>query len=379
LEQLDEGLQPNIRVMLISAPAGYGKTTLLTTWLQNREIAAAWLSISEGDNDPTRFMSYLINSIELVSADLELPPVGERKIADEEFKESFLIPTINQIGRLTKQTVIVLDDYHLIHSQAIHDQIGYLVENLPPQAHVYIATRADPPLPFARLRGRGQVNELRTEDLRFRKEETETFLNVFSDLHFTSDDLNTLYRRTEGWICGLQMATAFLRGQEDVQATIQGFSGSHYYIMDYLLDEVLRREPPEMQTFLLQTSILERLSGSLCDAMCGVASQTPSPSQQFLRKLEQANLFIVPLDERRMWYRYHGLFSDLLQTRLHDEDAQQIPILNRRASEWFAANDLMDEAVQHAFLAGDDNFAADTVELYSQEILLRGETMTFLG
>ncbi len=386
LTALDRGLQPNVRVTLISAPAGYGKTTLLSDWLQKRDLVAAWLSISEGDNDVARFASYLLATATLAgigsSAEAGEPVEGrsfEGPRSEEELKQRFLIPLINEIGRLTKQVVFAFDDYHLIHSQSIHNLIDFLIENLPSHAHVYIATRADPLLPIARLRGRGQVNELRLEDLRFQEGETEAFLNTLSGLRLAPDSVLALQQKTEGWICGLQMTAAYLRGQENTEAFIQGFSGSHHYIMDYLLDEVLRREPQELQTFLLETAILERLCGPLCDAVrFGETGGSTTDSRQRLRELEQTNLFIVPLDERREWYRYHRLFADLLQARLQEKDAGRIPVLHHRASIWFAEHDYSDDAIQHALLSGDDTFAAETVERYAQDILLRSETATLL-
>lgn len=414
LEELDRGLQPNIRVTLISAPAGYGKTTLLSDWLQSRDLAAAWLSISEDDNDTARFISYLIAAAMrcegtpgsssgpagMVDDSLDLPAAIEGQISAEDLKHQLLVPLINRTGRRPKATVFVFDDYHLIRSQSIHDLTTYLIENLPPQAHVYIATRADPPLPITRLRGRGQVNELRLEDLRFQEAEASAFFAAGSGLRLAPEEVHTLQQKTEGWICGLQMTAAFLRGQENPKAFIEGFSGSHHYIMDYLLDEVLERESPELQAFLLETSILERLCGPLCDAVrfsetpsgsletaaVGAGAvrepphqdERPSAGRQILRELEQANLFIVPLDEKREWYRYHRLFADLLQVRLQEKDAGRLPLLHRRASSWFAAQGYIDDAVRHALLTSDCEFAADTVEGYAQEILLRSEIATFL-
>ncbi|MFN2104532.1 MAG: LuxR C-terminal-related transcriptional regulator [Candidatus Promineifilaceae bacterium] len=406
LVALDRGLQPTTRVTLISAPAGYGKTTLLSDWLQKRDLVVAWLSISEGDNDVARFMSYLLATaaragVASSAAAVELIEGGsfEGSRSEETLKERFLIPLINQIGRLSKQMVFAFDDYHLIRNQTVYSLTGYLIENLPPHAHVYIATRADPLLPITRLRGRGQVNELRLEDLRFRADETEIFLNTLSGLGLAPDSVHALQRKTEGWISGLQMTAAYLRGQEDTEAFIQSFSGSHHYIMDYLFDEVLRREPQGLQTFLLETSILEQLCGPLCDAVRSGAAgdlslQPPGDGRQILRELEQANLFIVPLDERREWYRYHRLFAGLLQAHLQEKDADRVPVLHRRASVWFAEHGYVDDAVRHALLSAEnasfgeegssnaegsnEAFAAETVERFAQDILLRSETATFL-
>lgn len=379
LEALDRGLQPNIRATLISAPAGYGKTTLLSGWIQSRNLTPAWFSISEGDNDPARFTNYLFAAVEASASDMELPAQVDDRASREEFQQQFLIPLINHISRSSEQVVLVLDDYHLIQSPSVHDLTGYLLENLPSQAHMYIATRADPPLPIARLRGRGQVNELRMEELRFLVGEAETFLASLPDLRLSEEDVQTLHRRTEGWISGLQIAAASLQGHEDVRGFIDSFSGSHHYIMEYLLDEVLRRQPEVIQSFLLETSILERLCGAVCDAVRSTSSEALSPSRVILQQLEQANLFIVSLDAQREWYRYHRLFSDLLQGRLQRESPTLLPDLHRRASAWFEDKGWIDEAVHHALLSGDADHAANIVERYAQEILLRGETATFLG
>jgi LuxR family maltose regulon positive regulatory protein len=378
LEALDRGLQPNLRLTLISAPAGYGKTTLLSAWIQDRGSPAAWLSIDESDNDPIRFLSYLLAALQRANPDLNLPSPTQGQYSETEIQERILIPLINQMEASARQTTLVLDDYHWIHSQSVHDRLGYLLDNLPPQAHLMIATRADPPLPIAHMRGRGQVNELRMEDLRFQVEEARSFLETFADLDLSLDDVHTLTDRTEGWVSGLQMAAASLRGLEDKTAFIQDFSGSHHYIMDYLVDEVLRRQTAQIQAFLLTTSILNRLCGPLCDALMEVTDETPAPSQGILQDLARANLFIVPLDARREWYRYHRLFADLLQARLLSKHPECIASLHRRASQWLEDHGLTDEAVQHALLTHDHGFAADLVERACQDKFMRSETMTFL-
>jgi len=378
LEALDRGLQPNIRLTLLSAPAGYGKTTLLSAWVQDRELCTAWISLDEGDNDPFRFMSYLLAALESSLPTTDLPSPAGEPLSEDEIQQQILIPLINQMGQSPRQTTLVLDDYHWIQSQTVHDRMGYLLDHLPPQAHILIATRADPPLPITRLRGRGQVNELRMEDLRFQIEEAEAFLGTFTDLELTPDDVYSLNHRTEGWVSGLQMAAASLQVHEDKTAFIRDFSGSHHYIMDYLLDEVLRRQTPQIQAYLLYTSVLPRLCAPLCDAVIGVTGETFPPSQGILKDLERANLFIVPLDVQREWYRYHRLFGDLLQARLQRKDPRSIPALHRRASEWFEGQNLLDEAVQHALLSYDHVYAADLIERASEETFMRSETMTFL-
>lgn len=378
LEALDRGLQPNIRLTIISAPAGYGKTTLLSAWIQGRVSSTAWLSIDESDNDPIRFMSYLLAALHQANPAFDLPSPTLEQFSEAETQERILIPLINQMGASPKQTTLVLDDYHWIQSQNVHDRLGYLLENLPPQAHLMIATRADPPLPITRLRGRGQVNELRMEDLRFHVEEAQSFLETFADLELSSDDVHTLTHRTEGWISGLQMAAASLQGHEDKTAFIRDFSGSHHYIMDYLIDEVIRRQTPLVQAFLLNTAILNRLCGSLCDAVMEGTGEAMVSSQRILQDLVRANLFIVPLDARREWYRYHRLFADLLQVRLQSKHPERIPSLHRRASQWLEDHGLTDDAIQHALLTHDHAFAGNLIERSCQEKFMRSETMTFL-
>jgi LuxR family maltose regulon positive regulatory protein len=378
LDALDRGLQPHIRMSLLSAPAGYGKTTLMSAWVQDRGFPCAWFSLDESDNDPIHFFTYLLAALETGNPSLDVPSFGEMQVSEPTLHDRILIPLINLLGQSAQQTIIVLDDYHWIQSQAVHDRIAYLLENLPPQAHIMIATRADPPLPVARLRGRGQVNELRMKDLQFQVEEAKAFLETFAGLGLNLDDIHTLTHRTEGWISGLQMAAVSLQGHEDEAAFVQEFSGSHQYIMDYLVDEVLRRQTPEVQTFLLDTSILNRLSGPLCDAVTKDTSGVSQPSQRILKDLQRSNLFIVPLDQKGEWYRYHRLFSDLLQARLQRKGQAHISKLQRRASEWYETEGLIDEAIQHALRSQDHGFAADLIERNSQDALMRSETMTFL-
>lgn len=378
LEALDRGLHPNSHLTLISAPAGYGKTTLFSTWIHDRDLPVAWYSIDEGDNDPIRFSAYLLSTLKNGNPDISLSPSSIEQFSEDEFQVQLLIPLLNQISQSPRQTLLFLDDYHWIQSQTIHDRVGYLLENLPPQAHIFIATRSDPALPITRLRGRGQVNELRLEDLRFRAKEVESFLGIFSNLDLSSEDIKILTDRSEGWISSLQMAAVSLQSHEDKGSFIRSFSGSHHYIMDYLLDEVIRQQSPEVQTFLLNTSILKRMCGSLCDALMELVSDAPTPSQKILTELERANLFIIALDDRRQWYRYHRLFSDLLQSRLQPADPDHIPALHRVASQWFEENGFMDDAVHHALLVHDPVFAADLIERSSQATFMRSETMTFL-
>lgn len=375
---LDRGLEPNLRVTLISAPAGYGKTTLLNSWIRERDLTAAWLSISEGDNDPARFGDYLLAALKAANLVSDLPSHGGSTQSDDDFQRDILIPVINDLSQRASQWVFVLDDYHLIHETSVHSQIDFLLRNLPPNAHLYIATRADPPLPIARMRGRGQFNEVRMRELQFSSEETLDLFKLLLETELSEEAIQALHRRTEGWVSGLQMAAASLRKQGDSQRFIQQFSGSHRHVMDYLMDEVFRREPEELQDFLLDTSIFERLCASLCDATRPFSKSDHQPAGETLERLENDNLFLMPLDERREWYRYHRLFRDILQRRLETQRAEDIPILHRRASQWFEDHGLIDEAVKHALRCDDPDFAGDMVERNAQQILLRSETVTFL-
>jgi len=378
LKALDRGLQEAVRVTLISAPAGYGKTTLLSSWIHSRGVNTAWFSISEGDNDPARFLSYLILSLDTITGDMQLTLPGEQLLTLEEVRQDHLVPLLNVLSQQKDPLVFVLDDYYLIQNQVVQDMMAYLLENAPSHVHFFLATRADPALPLARLRGRGQVNDIRMNDLRFEVEEAVRFFAGLPELNLDQNQISTLHRRTEGWISGLQMISVVLRGRNNVSDFIRSFSGSHHYIMDYLQDEVLNQVPEEIHNFLLRTSILDRLTGSLCDALREKGALKTMSGSEILRELEQANLFIIPLDERREWYRYHHLFSDLLRSRLARQDPDCFPQLHRYASDWFERHGFIDEAVEHALESRDSEFAADLVEKYAQTILMRSETTTYL-
>lgn len=390
---LDEGLRLGRRLTLISTPAGYGKTTLIADWIHHHKLPAVWLSLDEGDNDPARFLSYLIAAIRTVKPEIgdlspiHFPPGGS--------DQGILVALVNELAKVSELFLLVLDDYHTIHAQSIHDALAFLIENLPPNVHIFIATRADPPLPIARLRARGQLVELRLNDLRFTAEETTTFLNQVMELSISPEDLTALDSRTEGWAAGLQMAALALQAPGlEVQGSsefIRSFTGSNRYILDYLVEEVLRKQPKAIQTFLLQTSILDRLCGSLCQAVTQVGEwrlegdqllsslQSPISAAEILEYLDRSNLFIVPLDNQREWYRYHRLFADILNQRLGLTQTEIIPILHHRASVWYEQHQLMDEAIQHAFAVGDTRRAADLIASTAESTLMRSEITTFLG
>jgi LuxR family maltose regulon positive regulatory protein len=387
VERLDEGLRLGHKLTLVSAPAGFGKTTLVSAWATGCGRPVAWLSLDEGDDDPARFLAYLAAALRAVGVEIEEGASAD--VGTSAAAEAFLTALINQVAAAPEPLILVLDDYHLVTAQPVHDALAFLLDHLPGNLHLAIATRADPPLPVARLRGRGQLTELRLADLRFTPEEAAEFLERAMGLALSGDDVAALNARTEGWIAGLQMAALSLQGQDDVSDFIAAFTGSNRYVLDYLLEEVLRREPEHVQAFLLQTSILERLCGSLCDAVIGdwrseIGQSLQSPisnlqSQTVLEHLESANLFVVPLDDRRGWYRYHRLFADLLRQRLHQKHPDRVPALHRRASAWFERDGLMTEAIDHALAAEDLDRAADLIEQNAEVTLMRGEVATFLG
>jgi LuxR family maltose regulon positive regulatory protein len=390
VERLDEALCPGRKLTLIAAPAGFGKTTLLSEWVANCGRPVAWLSLDEGDNDPARFLAYLVAALQTVELDVGEDVLTALQSPQPPPIETVLTTVINDITAVPQSNheghpyVIVLDDYHLITARPIHDGLAFLLDHMPPQMHLIIAARADPPLPIARLRGQGQLTELRQSDLRFTTDEAAAFLNQIMNLNLPPDDIAALEAHTEGWVAGLQMAALSMRGRKDVSTFIQTLTGSDRYILDYLVKEVLQCQPESVQTFLLQTSILDRLTGPLCGAVTGFPpltgeGQGEGPGQAMLEQLERANSFIVPLDNERRWYRYHRLFADLLRSRLRRAHPDLIPTLHRRASEWYEHNGLMAAAINHALSAEDFERAACLIEQAAEPTLMRSEFTTFLG
>lgn len=369
-ERLDAGRRTALS--LVSAPAGFGKSTLISDWLQNRERPAAWLSLDAADSELRRFLSYLVAALER-----PLPGVGRGLLSAlaaprlPEDPEPLLAPLLNELWDCSG-CILVLDDYHVIEAGEVHGALGWLLERLPPDFHLVMTTRVDPPLPLPRLRARGQLCELRAEDLRFTGAEAAAFLRETMGLDVTAAEVEALERQTEGWIAGLQMAALSLRGRDDVSAFIAGFTGSHRFVLDYLTEEVLDRLPPDRMDFLLRTSFLPRLSGPLCDAIFG-----RNDGQEILESLETANLFLIPLDDRRAWYRYHHLFASLLQDELRQRvDGSEIVALHQRASDWFLAHALPDEAMDHAAAARDWERAAQIMARHADAALHRGEVNT---
>jgi len=342
---------------LVAAPAGFGKTTTLSEWIPKSQHCVTWLSLDDADNDPTRFWMYVISALQKLRADL-----GESALALLQSPQpppimSILTTLINEIADFPESFSLVLDDYHLITTQPIHEALAFLLDHLPPHVRVIVTTRADPPLPLARLRARDQLTELRADDLRFTPDEATQFLNQVMGLTLSAGDIAALEARTEGWVAGLQLAALSMQGRDDTSNFIEAFSGSHRHVLTYLIEEVLDRRPQGTLNFLLQTSILDRLCGPLCEAVTESAD-----GQATLEKLEQANLFIAPLDDEGRWYRYHHLFADVLRNRLRQTQPDQTPELHRRASGWFERNGLTSEAIQQALAAKDFERAAQLIE-----------------
>ncbi|MCC6611881.1 MAG: hypothetical protein IT320_00305 [Anaerolineae bacterium] len=363
-------------LVLVCAPAGYGKTTLLSEWLVSdagRDVSFAWLSLDEDDNDPARFLTYVISSLtrlEGIDSDEILSLLNSPQAPAP---GTMLALLINHLEAFPQPLALVLDDYHVIVAQAVHNAVTFLLEHLPPQMHLVLISREDPPFPLARLRGSGQLMEIRADDLRFTADEAAAFLERSLGIHLNTQQLDELERRTEGWIAGLQLAALAMKGREDIAGFISAFTGSHRFILDYLIEEVLSRQSEDLQDFLLETSILNRLCGPLCDAVTG-----RSDGQLTLEYIERGNMFLIMLDDERYWYRYHHLFAEVLRNRLNRGHTDRLPDLHRRASSWFEANDWIGEAVEHAILAQDSDRVARLLEAYGDRIWRRGEVATVL-
>lgn len=375
IERLKEGL--NYNLVLVSAPAGFGKTTLLSEWIchSKPQIHAAWFSIDQGDNDPVRFWDYFIAALQTPQ-----PGYGEKIVSwlhssQPLSNEAILTALINELSVIKGDFVIALDDYHLVESQQIHDGITYLLEHLPTQIHLVIATRADPPLPLAHFRGKGMMLEIRTDDLRFTQDDTTSLLKELKMPGLSARDVTALNERTEGWVVGLKMAALSMRGRKDIPGFIAAFTGSQRYVMDYLMEEVLRKQPQELRDFLLKTSVLERLTAPLCNALTGRID-----SKDILLNLERGHLFIIPLDESRQWYRYEHLFADLLQHQCETAySTEQVAALHHQASQWFEDNNLPDEAIHHAREVKDWQRTMRLIYAHCEAYRKRGEFNTLLG
>lgn len=375
LARLHEGMQR--KLTLISTPPGFGKTTLLTAWLKESALPAAWVTLDEADNDHGRFIGYVMAALDRLDLGLEEPIHEISESAARgiplESQMTFLLNGLASMPATSTPILLVLDDYHVIQNQAIHDSMTYALEYIPGNVHIYIASRSAPPLPLSRWRARNQLNELRSEDLRFTRDEADFFLNQSSGLGLSALHVAALDDRTEGWIAGLQLAALALSGHSNTEQFIRDFTGSHRFVLDYLADEVFSRQSVATRRFLMWTSILERMTAGLCDALTG-----ESNGRSMLVQLERDNLFVVPLDNQGQWYRYHHLFVDLLKNRLEQFAPEEIPTLHHRATLWFESHNLPYEAISHALDAKEYDLAIGMMVNATPVLAMRGEVSTLV-
>jgi LuxR family maltose regulon positive regulatory protein len=366
-ERLNAGL--GRKLTLIAAPAGFGKTTLLSEWIPTSPRCVAWLSLDEGDNDPTQFWAYFISSLQQLRSDLGAGALALLQSPQAPPINSILTALINDISAFPEAFAMVLDDYHVISYEPIHEALAFLIAHLPANMHLVLTTRVDPPLLLARLRGRDRLTELRANDLRFTVDETAAFLTQSMGLNLSAEEVAALEARTEGWIAGLQIAALSMQNRDDISGFIQTFSGSHRHILGYLAEEALNQRPAGTLDFLLQTSILDRLCGPLCDAVTGGTG-----GQATLEKLEQANLFLIPLDDEGVWYRYHHLFAEVLQARLQRTWPDRVSELHHRAGNWHERQGMLDEAVRHTIAGAEYEEAARLIETVAGDMLRQGSS-----
>jgi len=376
VDQINGGLGKSL--ILVSAPAGYGKTTLVSRWLSEREVSSAWLSLDAGDNDPVRFLQYLLTALLPAAPGIEHDLLGTiQGIRPAQF-ENLITLLVNELASNPDPFVLVLDDFHVIHSEEVLRIVSFLLEHLPHQMHLAILTRTDPPLPLSRLRARNRLLDIRADELRFAHTEIASFLNDVMGLTLSARDLSAMEARTEGWIAGLQLAALSMQGCKDIHRFVTEFTGSHHHVMDYLAEEVLKTQPKKVGAFLLQTSVLDRLCGPLCEAVVDAAAAGPVDGQATLEDLERMNLFVIPLDDERRWYRYHHLFADVLRKRLETRFPKLLPELHRRASRWYEQNGFASEAIRQAIVATDQDRAAQLIEDNGCYLLMSGEVATLL-
>lgn len=347
VDKLVCGINMNNKLTLVSAPAGYGKTTLVVEFLNSINLTSTWISLDDGDNDLAQFLSYLIVALRRAGVTIES---NTEKVAFDFNMSSTNAPItmiINDISSSSEKVILVLDDFHFIHSPQVNDLVKFLLEHQPPNFHLVIITREDPCLPLPRIRVQGKITEIRMEDLCFARDETADFLTRVMGLKLNNEAIDIINSRTEGWIAGLQLAGLSLNGSEekDIGEFIRIFSDTHRYVIDYLVEEVIGRQTEEVRDFLYKTSVLDRMNGELCDAVVG-----KNDSKLLLRELEKINLFLIPLDSKREWYRYHHLFADSLRTELSKEEEL---LIHKKAALWLEGNDFKQEAVKHAFKSGD--------------------------
>ncbi|TFH35278.1 MAG: hypothetical protein E4G99_07655 [Anaerolineales bacterium] len=376
-ERLQSGLQKancfNRKLTLISAPAGYGKTTLTSQWLAKVDFPVAWLTLEPSENDPTRFLAYILAALQTISPEIGISVISLLKAPKRPPQELMMTTLINELSAFDGVLLLVLDDYHVIQSPGNHEMLNYLVEHMPPNLHLVIASREDPPLPLARLEAQREMISVRQAELRFDVDEALAYFSAVARLDLTAQQAGKLTRRTEGWVTGLQLAAISIRSIADRDAFIESFAGSNRYILDYLFEEVIEGQTDEMRSFLLQTAVLNRICADLANSITG-----RSDGQEFLEQLERSNFFIVPLDQTRGWYRYHRLFADLLRHRL-DNSEYHAEQLHERASSWYAEHNYLEEAIEHALAGQHWDLAGETIESASDVMLRRGDIGTLLG
>lgn len=370
IDRLNHGLRT--RLTVVSAPAGFGKSTLLSTWIHQSKIPFAWVSLDERDNDPLRFWGYFLAALQTLEPQIGSEALPMLQSPQHPPFETILTELLNEIAMEIDEFAFVLDDYHEIHSPEIHQSVTFLVENIPQQMHLIIAGRSTPSIPISLWRSRRELVEIQASDLRFNNSETEAFLNQVMGLNLESQDISKIESITEGWVAGLQLAALSMQGEGDLTEIIQSFTGSHRFVFDYLAQEVLNKQPEPIREFLLRTSLFERFCASMCDEILGGSPQ--STSQDILDYLEGSNLFIIPLDHQRQWYRYHHLFGDFLRTRLEQEHpSEQIADIHRKASLWYEKHNLPSESLNHAFAARDYERALLLLGKVSTEFFARGQ------
>lgn len=377
-ERLNESLCQNQgfgqKITILSAPSGFGKTTLLSEWIPSCTRPVAWLSLDEADNDLPRFLEYMVASLHTIASNIGHEVLYVLQNSQPTPTQSILTVLLNEIAAIPNDFIFVLDDYHVIQSQAVDNALTFIIDHMPYRMHLVITTREDPNLPISRLRARGQLTELRAADLRFTLAEATEFLNQAMGLYLSPEDITILDNRTEGWIAGLQLAALSMKGHRDIPEFIRTFAGDHRYILDYLVEEVLKRQPEYIRSFLIQTAILDRLNGPLCDAVTGLPG-----GKARLETLQRGNYFVIPLDDRQYWYRYHHLFADVLQIHLAAEQPDHIAMLHRRASVWYEQQGFTTDAIRHTMAAKDFTRAAYLIERAFPAMSRSRQEMTLLG
>lgn len=371
VERLNQGLQPGRKFTLVSAPAGFGKTTLVSAWAQQIELPIAWLSLEESENDLLRFLTYFVAALQSFDSHIGEGILASLRSSEAVNADVVLTALLNETTEFSEDVVLILDDYHVIRTKPIDRAVAFLLDHLSPKMHLVMLTRADPPLPLPRMRARGELVEIRARDLRFSVDETAAFLQQMLGSDLSGENVETLQSRTEGWVAGLQLAALSIQGRDNPSGVIAAFGRGHDYMVEYLIEEILENQPEFLQTFLLRTSILGRLNGSLCNALTG-----RSDGDATLDRLEKANLLLSRLGGDYRWFRYHQLFAHVMTNRLQRFFPEQIPELHLRAAKWFEQHSLFDEAVNHAVAANDYQRVADIVESQARQMLHLGRLAT---